>query len=232
MKAAVSQPSSSSAIRGSHLSFTPNVTSPLAANLQPGQDSEDDAQNKGGEENQESVKLEAVELEDQFGAMRDDPQYTDLLWYPTICKSDKLKQVYRECVTLPKKQWRQRHVVMATQNALADLIKLKEIEAAMDEKETPVHPSPHTDEKHRPVRNETVLLPRFPEGILNPAVLRTFKQQIELYEQSGQYHFDRTTGISQEHQSVVQTLLDMSRSEEAMRLHWRDKDQISSESLN
>ena len=171
-----------------------------------------------------------VIMEDTDAHITDDPQLQPNLFYPTPCVSESYRTIYRECLRLPINEWRSVHSTMIA-SWVPQLRLVKEIEAARVN-ETPLLQNtgtPQTTMRANLTRSEVVKPPRFPtDRELNPTLLRAFKNEVELYEQSGMFKFDRQSGISEEHQQTIQTLLNASKSEELIRLHWMDETKVTS----
>ena len=75
-------------------------------------------------------------------------------------------------------------------------------------------------------RNETVVLPKFPAK-LSVSAVQAYRRDVEVYEMSGQYALNRSTSITKEQKCSIQTLLDSSEAEEAIRKDWEDNAKVS-----
>jgi hypothetical protein len=75
------------------------------------------------------------------------------------------------------------------------------------------------------LRNETVILPKFPAK-LSVSAVQAYRRDVETYEMSGQYSLNRSTSITKEQKCSIQTLLDSSEAEEAIRKDWEDNTKV------
>ena len=148
-------------------SSTPSTTTNSTASIATSSDGgRSGGPNHSRSEDESSDDERAITLPAEFLlSITENPDYAKLRVYPPNCNSEKLREIYKECLTLPRREWKAKHFAMVT-GMCPDLDIIKSIEQGMEETDgSPKRHRPSTDSpasNEMLQRHESVLVPRFP----------------------------------------------------------------------
>ena len=198
-----------------------------------------DADNEQWEEGPEAISPLGPEFADSITS---NPDYKQFLFYPSTCKSAALRKAYVETLTWPLREWRRGHHTIAEQMC-PGLIVIKTVEESMLElyevhsakRLKPLEPvdsmntyGNQSTNSHATLRHETFRNPKFPAEP-TPQAIRSFKKEVEEYELSGNYTFNRDRSIAAQEQLVIQTMFDSANVDQNVREHWRNEHLVSTQ---